>query len=612
LANFDFGPHNWSITTPQNQTPPPPRHRANRDTFSQPMSSELQQLQQIEAAVTQLYQSENQDARNQADAALAGMFGSGNVSSTSTTVATHIVTGQGIASNAAAADISAIPRHEFVLSKSVNTFALHFSSQALLRIVSSCWQSLNTEQRIQLRDFAFNCFVAKGPQLNKLAVSSLITLTCRITKRGWCDSPQYHLVVTEMLSLLKNTNPFYQRLGLTFLHELIQEMQVIRVQGRNGSRSASIAFLVSLREIFVQVKRLLQSLAPDAYEFEEGSDEEEFLELALKTVLSCLSYDFDVSNPDRSTADITTTRAPRSWTDTRDETTIGLFFEIYNARQNTTSASLALECIGKCASLRRSLFSADERHHLIQRLQRETLSIMTSTGTNGTSTLWGNDETLHSFCRLLGSLKLSFHLDEVVKPESYGPWIQALFHFSIQAFKKWDVVDDTALGYILSLWGALVHPLVDGAKEARQRILNASKLGEMVPPLMSAYVQSRMEMAEAIAHAKVGDSTGRGVGIENPLEQEGVPAQMVPIEQLSWLKYIDMAQFLTNLLDTHTNQLIQASRGVTASNGSNNEANVALAVAESRLSWLVQISASVVGAFASNVWTRLNVSVFSC
>ena len=59
------------------------------------MSSELQQLQQIEAAVTQLYQSENQDARNQADAALAGMFGSGNVSSTSTTVATHIVTGRG-------------------------------------------------------------------------------------------------------------------------------------------------------------------------------------------------------------------------------------------------------------------------------------------------------------------------------------------------------------------------------------------------------------------------------------------------------------------------------------------------------------------------------------
>ena len=224
--------------------------------------------------------------------------------------------------------------------------------------------------------------------------------------------------------------------------------------------------------------------------------------------------------------------------------------------------------------------------------------------------MWGNDETLHSFCRLLGSLKLSFHLDEVVKPESYGPWIQALFHFSIQAFKKWDVVDDTALGYILSLWGALVHPLVDGAKEARQRILNASKLGEMVPPLMSAYVQSRMEMAAAIAHTKVGDSTGRGVGIDNPLEQEGVPAQMVPIEQLSWLKYIDMAQFLTNLLDTHTNQLIQASRGVTASNGSNNEANVALAVAESRLSWLVQISASVVGAFASNVWTRLTVSVF--
>jgi hypothetical protein len=74
-------------------------------------------------------------------------------------------------------------------------------------------------------------------------------------------------------------------------------------------------------------------------------------------------------------------------------------------------------------------------------------------------------------------LKLSFHLDEVVKPESYAQWIQMLLQFSIQAFKKWDVVDDNSLGYILSLWGALVYPLVDGAKQSRQSTLSASKLG---------------------------------------------------------------------------------------------------------------------------------------
>jgi hypothetical protein len=135
---------------------------------------------------------------------------------------------------------------------------------------------------------------------------------------------------------------------------------------------------------------------------------------------------------------------------------------------------------------------------------------------------------------------------------------------------------------------------------------NFSFVGDIVPVLMSEFVKSRMELAAAVGQAKVSGSTGgRGAGLEDPLDQEGVPAQMVPIEQLSWLKYIEMAQFLTNLLDNHTNQLIQASCAF--ENGGSNEASVALAVCESRLSWLVQLCASVVGAFASNVWTRLNV-----
>jgi hypothetical protein len=372
--------------------------------LSYTMSADAQQLASIEAAVTQLYEAVDANQRNQADSALAEMFGSRRNGNTigATTVATSIVSGEGISSIAAAADIASIPKHEFVLSKSINKFALHFSSKALIKIVDSCWQSLNTQQRIQLRDFAFNCFVAKGPQLNHLAVSALITLTCKITKRGWCDNPQYHLVVTEMISLLKHTEAFYQRLGLTFLNELIGEMQIIRPQSRVESRAAATAFRESLRDIYLEVKRLVQSLAPDAYEFEEGSDEEEFLELSLKTVLACLGYDFDVSNPDLSNGNITTTRAPRTWTDTRDETTIGLFFEVYNARQNTKTSSLALEIIGTLASLRRSLFSAEERHNLIQRLQRETIAIMTSSGNSSGTSLWEDEETLHSFCRLLG------------------------------------------------------------------------------------------------------------------------------------------------------------------------------------------------------------------
>ena len=317
-------------------------------------------------------------------------------------------------------------------------------------------------------------------------------------------------------------------------------------------------------------------------------------------MLACLSYDFDVSNPDSSITDITATRAPRSWSDAREETTVGLFFEIYNARQNTRSSALALESIGKLAALRRSLFSPEERNNLIQRLQRETLSIMTSSQ-SPSSTLWEDEDSLHSFCRLLGSMKLSFHLDEVIRTDSYAPWIQSLLQFSTIAFSKFDVVDDTSLGYILSLWGALVHPLVDGPpQQSKSTTMAASQLGELVPSLMAAYVQSRMEMAAALAQAKVG-AGGGDISLENPLEQEGVPSQMVPIEHLCCLKYNEMAQFLTGMLDNTTHQLVQACQV------QSEEANQALVVAESRLSWLVHITASVIASFASNVSTRQTV-----
>lgn len=338
-------------------------------------------VQGIDALCTTLYSTPDVAARNAADSQLTRVFHEAGVGSSSASTAyTVVVAADGIKSSAVAADIKAVPLHEKMLSLSSCGFTLHFSARALLVIVSNCWQVLDAQQRLQLRDFAFNCFVTKGPRVSKIAVNALITLTCRITKRGWCESPKYHLVVSEMMQLLPSPDPFYRQLGLRFLSELIEEMQAIHVTGHlRMGRAAAIAFRdQGLRGIFTAVKRLLQDLSADACEFEEFSDEEAFLQLALETLLACLSYDFDVSNPDHSDVDISVTRMPRAWSDTRDETTIGLFFELYQARPGTRCASLALECVGKLASLRRTLFSKEERLALVQRLQRETLSIMSS------------------------------------------------------------------------------------------------------------------------------------------------------------------------------------------------------------------------------------------
>ena len=65
-----------------------------------------------------------------------------------------------------------------------------------------------------------------------------------------------------------------------------------------------------------------------------------------------------------------------------------------------------------------------------------------------------DEENFHSFCRLLGSLKLSFNLEEVVSTEAYSEWVAGLLVFSKKSFAAWNTVHDAPLGYVMALWGA--------------------------------------------------------------------------------------------------------------------------------------------------------------
>ncbi len=228
-----------------------------------------------------------------------------------------------------------------------------------------------------------------------------------------------------------------------------------------------------------------------------------------------------------------------------------------------------------------------------------------------------DEENFHSFCRLLGSLKLSFNLEEVVSTEAYSEWVAGLLVFSKKSFAAWNTVHDAPLGYVMALWGALVTPLVAGDKVSRDgeyvrgSTSAQSRLGDIVPQLVSSFVESRMALAQALAHAKCGVPGGEQyVSLENPLEQEGSPDQLVPLEKLCWLRYADCANFLTGLLDTTTIALVRAAsaagrQGVPPQQ--TQQARVAMAVEESKLSWLVQIAANVIGAFAGSIYTRQTV-----
>lgn len=356
-------------------------------------------------------------------------------------------------------------------------------------------------------------------------------------------------------------------------------------------------------------KRELQGIAPDATEIEEGSKAEEILLTALDTALGCLSYDFDTTGGQDSGDGLGIVHVPSAWTDTRDETTVGLFFELYQARLGKErGGAVALECAGRLANIRRAMFQEHQRAMLITRLQRETLNIMK---TNQGLSEPGN---FHSFCRLLSCLKGNFRLDEISGQKTYVEWLDTLSTFTKKSLQAYDEVDDSSIAYIMSLWGAMVRPITMtwSMYTGMNDMYASARLGNYVPGILEAFVHSRLALAQA---------TAQGMMQEDPLGGEEPPLQLENLPVLAWLNYNDAANFLIRLLETETLALIKTQPmgqdrqpGIAPNDLPNNvpqddmtkKAIQQVNVQECRLAWLVYISAGIIGGFASNSGSHEN------
>eukprot|EP00505_MAST-04D_sp_SCG-Rhode-Island_P006373 Stramenopile-MAST_4_protein_6373 len=131
---------------------------------------ETAQLTQIEVLCEKLYTTASMDERLQADKDLESLFRVDG-----DRLQPEASMQGGIAAMTAASDFRVIGKHEFLLSKSESNYAIHFSSSALLTIARDEWGNLNTEQRLQLRNFVYSCLAVKGKKLLRFAVNGLIT-----------------------------------------------------------------------------------------------------------------------------------------------------------------------------------------------------------------------------------------------------------------------------------------------------------------------------------------------------------------------------------------------------------------------------------------------------
>lgn len=107
-------------------------------------------------------------------------------------------------------------------------------------------------------------------------------------------------------------------------------------------------------------------------------------------------------------------------------------FSAYNTFP-TPHSSQAMECLAQIATIRRSIYSEEERHKVISRIMQGTRDILVSSA--GLS----DESNQHHFCRMLARFRATYQLNEITEKELYEEWISLVADFTIKAFQSWQV-----------------------------------------------------------------------------------------------------------------------------------------------------------------------------
>jgi len=247
--------------------------------------------------------------------------------------------------------------------------------------------------------------------------------------------------------------------------------------------------------------------------------------------LACLSYDFIGTTLDEASEELGTIQVPSTWRSTMEDTaTTALFFELYQATR-PPSAMLSIEVLVLLGSLRRSLFSSDEeRQSFLQRMVRGTLRILqTQCGLS-------DHDNYHELCRLLARLKANFQLSELVQCEDYKDWIAMVATFTVDSFKHWEWASNSVY-YLLSVWSRLVASMPYLKPEM------PSQLESYVPQVITAFINSRMELVSALLRSNDAD-------VDDPLEDdEQLTEQLDTLPSLCRFQLQQVSSYVLSLFE---------------------------------------------------------------
>lgn len=456
-----------------------------------------------------------------------------------------------------------IPTCKAVLDSSRSPYAQLLACSSLVKIVTE--QSISSSVKLDMRNYFLQYLESHGPALEPFVATSLVQLLCRMTKLCWYDDDEYRKIVDNASTLLEKGfagQPGLYLMGLKLLSMLVTEMnQPTPGRTLTQHRKIAVAFrdqalLKTFQLGLTAMKQLQSSSAADS----------KLKEQAVSLVLACLSYDFVGTSSDDSSEDLGTIQVPSPWrSQVEDLSNLQLMFDFYSTTAPPLS-SLALECLVRFASVRRSLFTTEvERAKFLSHLVGGTRDILKHQC--GLS----EHSNYHEFCRMLGRLKTNYQLSELVSVESYPEWVQLVADFTMKSLTSWQWAS-ASIFYLMGLWSRLVSSMPYLKGDA------PSFMQTYVPKIARAYVTSRLESVSAVL---------ANSAIDDPLENaEQLADQMDSLPYIFRFEYEATNQYFCSVMDP----IVAAySRGLAPGQDA-----VQVDILEGQLTWLVHIIAAVI------------------
>jgi exportin-7 len=476
-----------------------------------------------------------------------------------------------------------IPQCQFILDNSSQPYAQLMASTSLEMLVTQFWNNFTAEQKLEIRNYMLNYLANQASKLQEFVVGSLSKLTCRITKLGWFDCNEHREIIEEITKFLEATID-HKIIGLKLLNALVDEMNTATT-GRTLTvhRKTAVSFrdhaLYQIFQISISTLRQLQSRTLGNLTVDQDS---KMSGLALILATACVSFDFIGTNPEESAEDVGTVQVPSSWRPLiQDTSTMRLLFDFYASTEPPRS-NMALQALVQLSSVRRSLFSSEkERTVFLQSLMTGIQTVMQSK--KGLEHV----DNYHEFCRLLGRLKASYQLSELVKTTGFMEWLELAGDFTIKSLQNWQY-SMNSIHYLLALWGRMVAALPYLRADAVDSQRQAQTLRSCVLEVVERYIKTMIDSVDIVV-----ESDG---AVEDPLDDEGsLKEQMDRLPVIARLQYDVVAQYLLAMFE-QTLSAYEVYVKTAYNSAPTQQLTKQLLIQEGRMTWLTYMVASVIGA----------------